>query len=182
MSMSTNTGGLRQNLPKTFQDNAPSGGRPQTLPAMTPQQSYDQYSKTMLGGGAEMRPAVLDPNLDLSEQTTGRGRIDDSTGLVDPGFNVSPVSPGGKGGQFGPGMTPGGGGKSMLPIFRQPGEAPPDQGFIKSPSPALPPQMQQPMPGPGYVGGIRTPPSNYRPPNQGGGILRSRRTGMPINR
>lgn len=172
MSMSTNTGGLRQNLPSTFQDNAPNGGRPQmtTLPA--------QY-----GGG------------DL-------GRIDEGPnrgvpGEIDPGFNVNPVtpmpSPGGsfgKGGGFGPGMTPGSpGGKAMpmpspgiQPIFGQPGEAPPDQGFIRSPQPTLPPQMQQPLPGPGYVGGIRTPPSNYRPPNQGGGILRSRRTGMPINR
>jgi hypothetical protein len=143
------------------------------------------------------------------------GNSDDFNQIATPYFGnddgpqmrpaVTPVpSPGGngKGGGFGPGMVPGGGGgkgmfpsinqpggpppvriDKLLPIFGQPGEAPPDPGFIKSPKPAvLPPQMQKPMPGPGYVGGIRTPPNNYRPPNQGGGILRSRRTGMPINR
>lgn len=196
MSMSTNTGGLRQNLPSTFKDNAPNGGRPQTgqslanmgqaglggRPQTMPQQSYDQYSKAIFGNqGGQYTPEFT---------TMPSQPIGDDNPIVPGDTGESALRTGGmgfgKGGGFGPGMVPGGGGgKSMpspgiQPIFGQPGEAPPDPGFIKSPQPTLPPQMQKPMPGPGYVGGIRTPPSNYRPPNQGGGILRSRRTGMPI--
>lgn len=177
MGMSTNQGGLRQNLPSTFKDNAPNGGRPQTG------QSLANIGQAGLGqmfgnqGDSMPTPVGFRDEIDTGELKQ-----------IDPGFNVNPLLPGvsggGKGGMFGPGIVPGsGGGKSMpSPAIPIQGEAPPDQGFIKSPQPTLPPQMQQPMPGPGYVGGIRTPPSNYRPPNQGGGILRSRRTGMPINR
>jgi len=188
MSMSTNTGGLRQNLPKTFQDNAPNGGRPQmtTMPSRSLEQRQADYDNSPDNTSLGVEPVGFDVIKDFDEPMVP----------VDPGFNVNPVfQPGGsgngKGGIFGPGITPGSpGGKSMPPMtipemppnFGQPGEAPPDQGFIRSPKPTLPPQMQKPMPGPGYVGGIRTPPNNYRPPNQGGGILRSRRTGMPINR
>lgn len=172
MSMSTNTGGLRQNLPSTFQDNAPNGGRPQTAQSLA---NIGQQGMSMPS------PSNLPGEIDTGELKQ-----------IDPGFNVNPLLPGitagGKGGMFGPAIQPGSpGGKGMFPSINQPGGPTPGKIdkilFGEQPAqPTLPPQMQQPLPGPGYVGGIRTAPSNYRPPNQGGGILRSRRTGMPINR